>query len=234
MGVSVVVVVVVAMLAAVTLLPGSARLGRHEDRQALDPPQGARDASPPTRRSPAAGRITSAVTRCATRSAASWRSARSRCPALSLRIGTADDGNAAAHTTQRKAYDALADGFGRGFNGPIQVVVDVPTPADRVAVTRVHDALQADRRRRRRHRTRVQRRRRHRGDDRRPDDRAARRARPTPSCGTSGPTCSRHGAGHQRQGAAHRASLGHRPHRSASPTGCRSSSPRWWRCRSCC
>jgi putative drug exporter of the RND superfamily len=31
-----------------------------------------------------------------------------------------------------------------GFNGPIQVVIQVPTPADRVAATRVHDALQSD------------------------------------------------------------------------------------------
>ncbi len=65
-------------------------------------------------------------------------------PALSLRIGTADDGNAAKHTTQRIAYDQLAEGFGPGFNGPIQVVVEVPAPADRSAVDRVHDALHAD------------------------------------------------------------------------------------------
>ena len=48
-------------------------------------------------------------------------------PALSMRIGTPDDGNAATDTTQRIAYDQLADGFGPGFNGPIQVVVELPT-----------------------------------------------------------------------------------------------------------
>jgi RND superfamily putative drug exporter len=65
-------------------------------------------------------------------------------PALSLHIGTPDDGNAAKNTTQRTAYDHLAEGFGPGFNGPIQVVVEVPEAADRGAVDRVHDALQAD------------------------------------------------------------------------------------------
>ena len=35
-------------------------------------------------------------------------------------------------------------GFGPGFNGPIQVVVEIPARADRVAVDRVQPALQAD------------------------------------------------------------------------------------------
>src|SRR5260370_39235050 len=64
--------------------------------------------------------------------------------ALSMRIGTPDDGNAAKHTTQRSAYDELARSFGPGFNGPIQVVVEIPASADRGAVDRVRDALQAD------------------------------------------------------------------------------------------
>src|SRR5205807_1895526 len=34
--------------------------------------------------------------------------------------------------------------FGGGFNGPIQVVVDVPAAGDATAVGRVHDALQID------------------------------------------------------------------------------------------
>jgi RND superfamily putative drug exporter len=65
-------------------------------------------------------------------------------PALSMRIGVPDDGNAPTHTTQRIAFDQLAEGFGPGFNGPIQVVVELGAPEDDVAVARIHDALQAD------------------------------------------------------------------------------------------
>ncbi|MFJ8106965.1 MMPL family transporter [Streptomyces sp. NPDC096132] len=45
-------------------------------------------------------------------------------PVLSLRLGATDQGNDDASTTTRKAYDLLAEGFGPGFNGPLQVVVD--------------------------------------------------------------------------------------------------------------
>ncbi|MCQ9136242.1 MMPL family transporter [Streptomyces hilarionis] len=45
-------------------------------------------------------------------------------PVLSLRLGATDQGNNDGATTTRKAYDLLAEGFGPGFNGPLQVVVD--------------------------------------------------------------------------------------------------------------
>lgn len=44
-------------------------------------------------------------------------------PVLSLRLGATDQGNDDATTTTRQAYDLLAQGFGPGFNGPLQVVV---------------------------------------------------------------------------------------------------------------
>ncbi|WP_432043093.1 MMPL family transporter [Streptomyces cadmiisoli] len=44
-------------------------------------------------------------------------------PVLSLRLGTVDQGNDEASSTTRQAYDLLAEGFGPGFNGPLQVVV---------------------------------------------------------------------------------------------------------------
>ncbi|MFD7707429.1 MMPL family transporter [Streptomyces sp. NPDC059785] len=45
-------------------------------------------------------------------------------PVLSLRLGTSDQGNQPESTTTRQAYDLLAEGFGPGFNGPLQVVVE--------------------------------------------------------------------------------------------------------------
>ncbi|HZL54089.1 MAG TPA: MMPL family transporter, partial [Solirubrobacteraceae bacterium] len=42
-------------------------------------------------------------------------------PALGLRLGSSDAGNDPSSQTTRKAYDALAQGFGPGFNGPLQL-----------------------------------------------------------------------------------------------------------------
>ncbi|GAB2571886.1 membrane protein [Paractinoplanes abujensis] len=47
-------------------------------------------------------------------------------PAASLRLGLPTEGSSAPDTTQRKAYDLLAAGFGPGFNGPLTVVTDAP------------------------------------------------------------------------------------------------------------
>ncbi|GAA0500416.1 membrane protein [Paractinoplanes deccanensis] len=48
-------------------------------------------------------------------------------PAADLRLALPDDSTAAVDSTQRKAYDQLAEGFGAGFNGPLIVVVEAPT-----------------------------------------------------------------------------------------------------------
>ncbi|XVQ07880.1 MMPL family transporter [Spirillospora sp. CA-255316] len=44
-------------------------------------------------------------------------------PAFSLRLGMTDQGTLPESSTARRAYDLLADGFGPGFNGPLQLVV---------------------------------------------------------------------------------------------------------------
>lgn len=43
-------------------------------------------------------------------------------PALSISLGSSDQGNDPSSSTTRKAYDLLANGFGPGFNGPLVVV----------------------------------------------------------------------------------------------------------------
>jgi RND superfamily putative drug exporter len=63
-------------------------------------------------------------------------------PSLDLRMGMPGDEAKSTATTERRAYDALADGFGPGFNGPLTVVVDVTKAGDpRAAVQAVTDQL---------------------------------------------------------------------------------------------
>ncbi|CAN5629067.1 MMPL family transporter [soil metagenome] len=47
-------------------------------------------------------------------------------PVFSLDLGSADAGTDPSDSTTRQAYDLLAEGFGPGFNGPLQVVAEVP------------------------------------------------------------------------------------------------------------
>lgn len=51
-------------------------------------------------------------------------------PALGLRLGLPDEGSFGEDTTQRKAYDLIAEGFGPGANGPLLVVIDATQSAD--------------------------------------------------------------------------------------------------------
>ncbi|MGW1713788.1 MMPL family transporter [Streptomyces sp. NPDC002156] len=51
-------------------------------------------------------------------------------PAAQLHLGTAGDESKPTSTTERRAYDDLAKGFGPGFNGPLTIVVDASTADD--------------------------------------------------------------------------------------------------------
>ncbi|MCK9893466.1 MMPL family transporter [Frankia sp. AgB32] len=64
-------------------------------------------------------------------------------PALSLRLGFADDSNDSKSSTSYKAYEMLAAGFGPGFNGPLLLVSQVSSAADRAALDRLDRALTA-------------------------------------------------------------------------------------------
>jgi len=66
-------------------------------------------------------------------------------PTLSLRLGSSDAGSDPASTTTRKAYDLLAQGFGPGFNGPLQVVAALPRSGDGATAIRLRNAMAAER-----------------------------------------------------------------------------------------
>lgn len=51
-------------------------------------------------------------------------------PVFSMRLAFTDAGNDGPSTTTRKAYDLIADAYGDGVNGPLQVVVDTADTPD--------------------------------------------------------------------------------------------------------
>ncbi|MGJ5753187.1 RND superfamily putative drug exporter [Streptomyces puniciscabiei] len=66
-------------------------------------------------------------------------------PALSLHLGTSDQGNDPSTSTTRKAYDLLAEGFGPGVNGPLTLVTRVDGAADKLALDNLDTTLRATR-----------------------------------------------------------------------------------------
>ena len=64
-------------------------------------------------------------------------------PVLHLRLGFADASNDPASSTTYKAYEMLAEGFGPGFNGPLLLVAQTQSAADRTALDRLDRALTA-------------------------------------------------------------------------------------------
>jgi putative drug exporter of the RND superfamily len=64
-------------------------------------------------------------------------------PAFSLRLGSADASNDPTASTTHKAYDLISKGFGPGANGPFLVVADTTKPGSRAAVPHLVAALRA-------------------------------------------------------------------------------------------
>jgi RND superfamily putative drug exporter len=62
-------------------------------------------------------------------------------PLFSMRLAFTDAGNDPPNATTRQAFDALATGFGPGFNGPLIVAATVP-PGQGADVARLGTALQ--------------------------------------------------------------------------------------------
>jgi RND superfamily putative drug exporter len=62
-------------------------------------------------------------------------------PALGLRLAASDAGNDQPAQTTRKAYDLLADGFGKGFNGPLQIAAQLPRSDPQPALAQLSTAI---------------------------------------------------------------------------------------------
>jgi RND superfamily putative drug exporter len=62
-------------------------------------------------------------------------------PAIALRLGSSDASNDPPGTTTHRAYELLAEGFGQGFNGPLQVVVRLPHRGDTAALSQIESAI---------------------------------------------------------------------------------------------
>ncbi|MCX4818881.1 MMPL family transporter [Streptomyces sp. NBC_01142] len=134
--------VVLSVLAAITLLPallgllGPRVLSRRQRRRlAADGPE-------PTESSGAAARLSAYVQKRpkSTALVAVVVMAALAIPVLSLRLGATDQGNHREDTTTRQAYDLLAEGFGPGFNGPLQLVARDAEPA---AVAKLVEVVRA-------------------------------------------------------------------------------------------
>src|SRR5437763_252896 len=62
-------------------------------------------------------------------------------PVGGLRLANSDAGNDPANTSTRQAFDLLAKGFGPGFNGPLQIVVELPSPGRAASLPAVRTAV---------------------------------------------------------------------------------------------
>ncbi|MBV8990400.1 MAG: MMPL family transporter, partial [Solirubrobacterales bacterium] len=62
-------------------------------------------------------------------------------PALGLRLAGSDAGNDPPSQTTRQAFDLLANGFGPGFNGPLQLAVALPHAHHTAALTQLARVL---------------------------------------------------------------------------------------------
>ncbi|MFG2559536.1 MMPL family transporter [Streptomyces sp. NPDC048496] len=64
-------------------------------------------------------------------------------PTFALHLGSSDQGNNAASSTTRQAYDLLADGFGPGVNGPLTIAAQLDGADDRLAMDGLPATLRA-------------------------------------------------------------------------------------------
>jgi putative drug exporter of the RND superfamily len=65
-------------------------------------------------------------------------------PVLGLRLASPDAGTDPVGTTTRQAYDLLADGFGPGFNGPLELAATLPVPSRTTVITRLASIIRSE------------------------------------------------------------------------------------------
>ena len=59
-------------------------------------------------------------------------------PVIALRLDNSDAGNDPTNTSTRLAFDLLARGFGPGFNGPLQIVAELPSSGHASSLPALH------------------------------------------------------------------------------------------------
>jgi RND superfamily putative drug exporter len=143
LGYTAAIVVVTAVLAAITLLPALlGLLGRRVDALAIPALSRRHDAAPPADRSRGWQRWGEAVARrpwVALVGGVALLLALSA-PATALHLGQTDGADAAKGSEQRQVFDLMSEGFGPGSNGQLVLVVDladldkgVVSPVERMA-----------------------------------------------------------------------------------------------------
>ena len=123
MGYGSAIMVAVVMVASITLLPAMLGVVKHRVNSARVPFVKQKPAYDPNSASARwAARVVAKPVRYGV--AAAVVLGVLAVPVFSMHLGFADAGNDAPSSTTRKAYDLMADGYGPGINGPLQVVVD--------------------------------------------------------------------------------------------------------------
>jgi RND superfamily putative drug exporter len=123
MGYGSAIMVAVVMLASITLLPAILGIVKHRVNSARVPFVKPKPADNPNAASARwAARVVAKPVRYG--GAAALLLGLLAVPLFSMHLGFADAGNDAPDTTTRKAYDLMAEGYGPGTNGPLQVVLD--------------------------------------------------------------------------------------------------------------
>ena len=143
LGYATALVVALAVAVAITLLPA---LLAYAGRRVLPHTRAAANGAPPPPREGGWMRWAATVSRHPWRAtiAASAVLLIGAIPLVDMQLGQADAGSEATSTTQRRAYDLLAAGFGPGSNGPLLLTLDMRGADGAATATRVREAAGAD------------------------------------------------------------------------------------------